>query len=212
MLTLSVEDYLLGVVPYEMSESFPLEALKAQAVCARTYALSRVSREKAWDVVDTTNDQVYRGTVSSKPNSARAVRETAGIVITSNGALANCYYSASNGGQTELPSHVWSGNESSTCYQMTDDPYDLENPESIQKKIRLDKDGTGLRSAFLALLEEAVFSVPEMKDFVSAEGAFLQERKRLMALPPKISPAPVVSTTWMPDGLLTMTRWAAVAA
>ena len=172
MLTLSVEDYLLGVVPYEMSESFPLEALKAQAVCARTYALSRVSREKAWDVVDTTNDQVYRGTVSSKPNSARAVRETAGIVITSNGALANCYYSASNGGQTELPSHVWSGNESSTCYQMTDDPYDLENPESIQKKIRLDKDGTGLRSAFLALLEEAVFSEPEMKDFVRAEGAF----------------------------------------
>ena len=41
ILTLSVEDYLQGVVPYEMSNSFPLEALKAQAVCARTYALSR---------------------------------------------------------------------------------------------------------------------------------------------------------------------------
>ncbi len=172
VLTLSVEDYLLGVVPYEMSDSFPLEALKAQAVCARTYALSRVSREKAWDVVDTTNDQVYRGTVSSKANSARAVRETAGIVVTSNGALANCYYSASNGGQTELPSHVWNGKESSTCYQMTDDPYDLENPESIQKKTRLAKDGTGLRSAFLALLEETVFAEPEMEGFVRAEGAF----------------------------------------
>ena len=45
--TLSVEDYLLGVVPYEMSNSFPIEALKAQAVCARTYALSHVRGDKS---------------------------------------------------------------------------------------------------------------------------------------------------------------------
>ena len=60
ILSLSVEDYLLGVVPYEMSDSFPLEALKAQAVCARTYALSHLNASRAYDVVDTTNDQVCR--------------------------------------------------------------------------------------------------------------------------------------------------------
>lgn len=102
ILSLSVEDYLLGVVPYEMSDSFPLEALKAQAVCARTYALSHLNASRAYDVVDTTNDQVFKGVDSSTKNAARAVQETAGIVGMYNGKLAECFYSASNGGQTEL--------------------------------------------------------------------------------------------------------------
>ena len=71
ILSLSVEDYLLGVVPYEMSDSFPLEALKAQAVCARTYALSHLNASRAYDVVDTTNDQVFKGVDSSTTASWR---------------------------------------------------------------------------------------------------------------------------------------------
>ena len=172
VMTLSVEDYLLGVVPYEMSDDFPLEALKAQAVCARTYALSRVNTGKAWDVVDTTNDQVFRPVSVSRANTARAVRETAGVVVTSGGKLANCYYSASNGGQMELPSHVWSGAEGTACYAMTDDPYDLENPESILKKATLRKNGSGLPEAFLTLLREAVFARPEMAGYVQAPDCF----------------------------------------
>ena len=131
---MNVEDYLLGVVPYEMSDSFPLEALKAQAVCARTYALSHVDSSREYDVVDTTNDQVFRPVLSVNSRTAQAVTETAGLVVTSGGTLASCYYSASNGGQTELPSHVWSQNDASSCYAMVDDPYDLENPESVRKK------------------------------------------------------------------------------
>ena len=166
VLTVNVEDYLLGVVPYEMSDDFPLEALKAQAVCARTYALKRVDPKKAWDLVDTTNDQVFRPVQDANSRTARAVRETAGLVVTSGGALASCYYGASNGGQTELPSHVWSGTESSTCYAIAEDPYDLENPESPVKKAMLRRDGTGLPEEFLALLREAVFAQPEMADYV----------------------------------------------
>lgn len=172
VLTLSVEDYLPGVVPYEMSEDFPEEALKAQAVCARTYALSRVDPSKAWDLVDTTNDQVFRPVLASHARAARAVRETAGLVVTSGGRLANCYYGASNGGQTELPAHVWSGSEASRCYAVTDDPYDLENPESPVRKASLRRDGTNLPADFLALLRAAVFSLPEMKDFAQEEDAF----------------------------------------
>lgn len=57
-----MEDYMLGVLPYEMDNSFPLEALKAQAVAARTYALKKMSAQAAtYDVVDTTSDQVYNG-------------------------------------------------------------------------------------------------------------------------------------------------------
>lgn len=152
VLTLSVEDYLLGVVPYEMSESFPLEALKAQAVCARTYALSHVSPNREWDVVDTTNDQVFKGVNLNYTNAVQAVRETAGIVGFYDGALATCYYSASNGGQTELVQNVWSGRGDWSYYAMVDDPYDLENPESMIRRATLRKDGTGLKEDFMALL------------------------------------------------------------
>lgn len=152
VLTLSVEDYLMGVVPYEMSNSFPLEALKAQAICARTYALSHIDSKAAWDLVDTTNDQVFRGVDLTQQNAIRAVRETAGIVGMYGGKLATCYYSASNGGQTELVQNVWSGRGDWSYYQMTDDPYDLENPESIVRRATLSKKAERLPEAFSTVL------------------------------------------------------------
>ena len=152
--TLSVEDYLLGVVPYEMSDRFPLEALKAQAICARTYALAHVTGNNSYDVEDTTNDQVFRGVNPAYANAIRAVQETAGVVGTYKGKLASCYYSASNGGQTELVENVWSGRGDWSYYQMTDDPYDLENPESVVRRANLAKDGTSLPAAFLTVLAE----------------------------------------------------------
>ena len=182
VLTLSVEDYLPGVVPYEMSDSFPMEALKAQAVCARTYALSRVDASKGWDLVDTTNDQVFRGVQENYPNAARAVRETAGLVLTEGNRLINCYYSASNGGQTELPEHVWNGAESSKCFVIADDPYDLENPESMVKTARLNRDGSSLPETFLTLLREAVQALPEMKDFAPVPEAFRVDEIRQVKL------------------------------
>ena len=166
VLSISVEDYLLGVVPYEMSDDFPLEALKAQAVCARTYALGRVDPKKAWDVVDTTNDQVFRGLTGSHSRSAEAVAATAGLVGYSGGTLAHCYYSASNGGQTELPSHVWAGEESSRCFATVDDPYDVENPESIVKKASFRKDASGLPDALLEMIIPTILAQPQMADYV----------------------------------------------
>ena len=139
--TMSVEDYLLGVVPYEMSEYFPLEALKAQAICARTYALNRLGSNPDYDVVDTTNDQVFKGVNYAYTNALRAVRETAGVVGTYKGKLAICYYSASNGGQTELVQNVWSGRGDWDYYAMVDDPYDVENPESVVRRTKIAKDG-----------------------------------------------------------------------
>lgn len=157
--TLSVEDYLLGVVPYEMSEYFPLEALKAQAVCARTYALNKLGAGQDYDVVDTTNDQVFKGVNYNYTNALRAVRETAGVVGTYKGKLAICYYSASNGGQTELVQNVWSGRGDWDYYQMTDDPYDVENPESVVRRARIPKDGS-VKETFKAILFS--YLLPEM--------------------------------------------------
>lgn len=163
--TLSVEDYLLGVVPYEMSNSFPLEALKAQAVCARTYALSHVRGDPYYDLEDTTNDQVFRGVNLTYGNAIQAVRETAGIVGAYKGELASCYYSASNGGQTELVENVWSGSGDWSYYRMTDDPYDLENPESVVRRATLKKSGEDLPQAFLNLLAQQLAEQMTAKGF-----------------------------------------------
>ncbi len=153
VLTLSVEEYLKGVVPYEMSDDFPLEALKVQAVCARTYAISHLNPEKDWDLVDTTNDQVFKGINPADRNAARAIEETAGVIVLIGGRPATCYYAASNGGQTDLPSHVWPG-MSDEGYGITDDPYDIENPESIVLKTFIPGDGSLPEGALLSALRE----------------------------------------------------------
>ncbi len=179
--TMSVEDYLLGVVPYEMSEYFPLEALKAQAVCARTYALNRLSSSRDYDLVDTTNDQFFKGVNYSYTNAIRAVQETAGVVGTYKGRLAICYYSASNGGQTELVEHVWSGKGDWGYYQITDDPYDAENPESIVRTVRIPKNG-GVKEGFRAILYS--YALPEMlrQGFVSGAENFRVDGISAMSL------------------------------
>ena len=159
ILTLQVEDYLYGVVAYEMSNSFPIEALKAQAIAARTYAMrARASSgSRAYDVVDTTADQVYKGFDSSLGNVIKAVDETRGIVGMANGSFAQCYYTASNGGQIASTKQVWGGTVS--YIEMKDDPYDLENPYSQQKKAFISekpKQGSSLESALSAALKPQI--------------------------------------------------------
>ena len=181
ILTINVEEYLLGVVPYEMSEYFPLEALKAQAVCARTYALNKIGSNKDYDLVDTTNDQVFKGVNYAYVNAIRAVRETAGVVGTWNGQLAICYYSASNGGQTELVENVWSGRGDWGYYQMVDDPYDLENPESIVRTVRIPREGQ-VSSRFLSVI--APYILPELtaRGFIPSADHLRIDRITMMSL------------------------------
>ncbi|MBQ6374197.1 MAG: SpoIID/LytB domain-containing protein [Clostridia bacterium] len=133
ILRIQVEDYLYGVVAYEMSDSFPIEALKAQAVAARTYALQRKwnAGSRAYDLVDTTADQVFKGYSAEYMNVVSAVDATRGVVGTYRGSYAVCYYTASNGGQTALPSQIWGRNDADGYLAMVDDPYDLENPRSL---------------------------------------------------------------------------------
>ena len=165
VLTLPLESYLLGVVPYEMSDSFPLEALKAQAICARTYALSKMNSTAEWDVVDNTNDQAFKGTPAQNENSSRAVESTAGLVLTCNNRLITAWYSASNGGQTELPGNIWKGGNVPDCFAMTDDPWDVQNPESTVRTAVLGKDGSGLSTGMLRLIREALAKEPELDDY-----------------------------------------------
>jgi stage II sporulation protein D len=105
----NIEDYVKGLLPYEMAPNWPLEALKAQALCARTYAASKLGAHKGdgFDLCTTEHCQVYHGTGNANETTNRAVDETTGLYITYNGELCETYYSSSDGGATESSENVW---------------------------------------------------------------------------------------------------------
>lgn len=102
-----IEDYVKGVIPYEMSNTWPLEALKAQAVCARTYAIKNSGKHGGFDLCTTEHCQVYRGVGQANTLTDSAVDQTAGKYITYNGQLCNTFYASSDGGATENVENVW---------------------------------------------------------------------------------------------------------
>ncbi len=104
-----MQEYVKGVVPYEMSPSWHIEALKAQAMCARTYALYNYGKHGAnFDICATTDCQVYNGANSATANSDSAVDETYGSYILYDGNPINAVFSSSNGGASENSENVWS--------------------------------------------------------------------------------------------------------
>ena len=110
-----LEDYVNGVICYEMGRGWPLEALKAQALCARTYVLKNLGKHEShgFDICTTASCQVYHGMGSQKEDygpsevSMQAVAETAGRVVQYNGRLAETFYSSSFGGASEDAKSVW---------------------------------------------------------------------------------------------------------
>lgn len=124
---LGFEDYIKGVVPHEMSNSWPIEALKAQAVAARSYALSLGTRHSNYhfDICCETHCQAYSGRTKAGSNSDAAVEQTAGQVAVWNGKIAQTSYYSSNGGASESSSTVWGGNQANYPYLVGKvDPYE----------------------------------------------------------------------------------------
>lgn len=111
IVILPVEEYLRGVVPAEIGASAPLEAMKAQAVAARSETLSTlIERTYAGPHYDICSDvmcQVFRGTSGRTENTDRAIRETRGIIVAYQGLPLPAYYSANSGGHTEDLVNVW---------------------------------------------------------------------------------------------------------
>lgn len=108
---LGIEDYVRGVVANELSPgSYPaINALKAQAIAARTYALRNRGQfmSQGFDLLPTTRSQVYRGLASENPLSTRAVDETRGMVATYNGEPINALYTSTCGGRTENSENIF---------------------------------------------------------------------------------------------------------
>lgn len=106
---LDLEDYLLSVVPSEMPASWHKEALKAQAIAARTYALYNIlnSTHSDYHLEADVNSQMYTGTMKEHPNSTQAVLETKGMVLIHEDKLIQAFYHSNSGGVTESPEELW---------------------------------------------------------------------------------------------------------
>ena len=105
--SLTMEDYLCGVLPYEMSPGWPLEALKAQAVASRTYALKQLSPLKDYDITDGTEMQVYKGSAVVDPRILKAVTSTRGEVLRYKKKLVTAFFHACCGGHTAGTNSSW---------------------------------------------------------------------------------------------------------
>jgi stage II sporulation protein D len=106
---LDVESYVKGVLVNEISHTWPIDAIKAQAVAARTYALyqKEISKKKDHDLVADTSSQVYGGFASEKNKANRAVNFTEGVVLLYQGKVFPAYFHATCGGSTERATELW---------------------------------------------------------------------------------------------------------
>lgn len=110
---LPLEDYIAGVVPYEISPTWDYEALRAFAITVRSYTVRgrRRHRDYGFDLCNTTHCQVYRGIGSANDNVYAAVAATKGMVLTYEGSIVPAYYSSSTGGYTAGGNDTWGGSE-----------------------------------------------------------------------------------------------------
>jgi stage II sporulation protein D len=125
---LDIDSYVRGVVAGEMPSSWPLEALKAQAVTARTYALATRKTTGLFDQYPDTRSQVYRGVTGESVRSDAAVAQTAGRILTYAGVPAVTYYFSTSGGHTENVEFSFVGSLAKPWLVGVPDPHDSQSP------------------------------------------------------------------------------------
>ena len=106
---IGVHDYVKGVITGEMSPSWPIEALKAQALCAKSYTMTNMGKHASYgfDICNTTCCQVYYGTRQQNETTNAAVDDTYGLFMLYDGEIIQAFYHASSGGYTEDAENVW---------------------------------------------------------------------------------------------------------
>ena len=122
-----VRHYLYGVVPAEMPTSWPLEAVKAQAVAARSYAHRSLVPARAFDVYADVRSQMYRGREAETDRGTQAVKETDGLVLRYGGEIAQTFFFSTSGGRTASNEEVW-GTAPVPYLRSVEDPHDDLSP------------------------------------------------------------------------------------
>jgi len=122
----ALEGYVRGVIPNEVPASWPAEALRSQAVAARSYALATRLNGNGYDLYDDTRSQVYGGRSSETPATGRATKRTEGQVIKAGGGVATAFFFSTSGGQTENSEFVFA--EPRSYLKSVKDPQDRRSP------------------------------------------------------------------------------------
>lgn len=132
----NMEGYILGVVPAEMPSSWNIEAHKAQAIAARSYAFANLGKRSSsgYDLKDTPEDQAYGGASAETAKTTKAVLDTKNKVLVYNHKIIPAYYHSSAGGKTRKASKAW-GNK--------DLPY-IHSVKSYDRKIAKNGHGVGM--------------------------------------------------------------------
>ena len=123
-----LESYLSGVVPWEMPARWSPEALKVQAVAARSYALASRKPTGSYDLFDDTRSQVYGGVVAEDPRTNVAISDTAAEIRTYDGVVAWTFFHSTSGGRTAAVQDVWAGAAPKPYLVSVPDPYDSISP------------------------------------------------------------------------------------
>src|SRR3954452_6758766 len=134
---LPLDLYVQGVVPDESPASWPIEALKAQAVAARTYAVATMKPGATFDLYPDTRSQMYGGIAAEAASTNQAVAETSGEVVTYAGQPVVTYFFSTSGGRTEDVENTPLGTEPKPWLKSVDDPYDDTSPRHRWGPIRM---------------------------------------------------------------------------
>jgi stage II sporulation protein D len=126
---LPIDDYVQGVVAGEMPSSWDADALRTQAVTARTYALTTRKTGDIFDQYPDTRSQMYKGVSSETASTNAAVRRTAGEVVTYGGQPATTFYFSTSGGRTENIENSFIGAPPKPWLKSMADPYDTISPK-----------------------------------------------------------------------------------
>src|SRR4051812_17327980 len=125
---LSLDDYIKGVIVGEMPTSWPQQALEAQAIVARSYALTTDAGGAVFDQYPDTRSQMYYGMSRETAGTNQAVRSTAGQGVMYGNSVASTYYFSTSGGRTENVENSWPGSSPVPYLKSVDDPYDNLSP------------------------------------------------------------------------------------
>ncbi len=138
---LPIEQYLKGVVPYEIGSDSPPEALKAQAVAARSEAIvalmSKLYSGEHYDLTSDVECQVFSGNHKRTPNSDLAVDLTRGLILTENGEPINAYYASNCGGHSELIRNVWPDRPEAQSYSISKFDWEEQSDIDLSNEITL---------------------------------------------------------------------------
>jgi stage II sporulation protein D len=142
---LPVDEYVKGVIPLESPASWPIEALKAQAVAARTYALTTSKAGDGFEHYPDTRSQVYGGATAEQPSTNLAADQTAGQLVTYGGTPVPTYFFSTSGGRTENVENTTLGTEPKPWLRSVEDEYDSVSPKHRWGPIRMSYKAAGAK-------------------------------------------------------------------